>query len=248
MRQQRWPFPTAAALLFKLQLIQPPVYSKEALPVEDEIRAATILNTGSPSEPSWPHTGSGILLGVGISRLKGLSGESMNKGPASKESLLLDYSAIGSLFYPLDLGVSFGHLLGHSSPERSTRACGWIQWTLWEKFGWPALSARASHGRLFNLKGRNFQSWSGNLQLSWGYQRLSFWAGLSLSHHLAFPQESQNRTGERPQTGEKITTITRHHRFLGLHIQLIRNFLNLAFESHRSQTDHIITLKISTPL
>ncbi|MCB9229953.1 MAG: hypothetical protein H6618_10120 [Deltaproteobacteria bacterium] len=240
-----------SVILLNLLLVRNPLYSRDSGPAEGEIRRLTDLNTQSPTEPSWPHTGAGLLFGAGISKV---SPSKKNTQTPEKDLLLQRWSLSGSLFYPLDMGLGFGKFTREPDQGRAGLVHGWLQWTAWEEFGWPALAFRLGHSRLYGLSNTEIRTWTGNSQISWGYRRLTAWIGSSASFHQIFGQLSESE----PETD---LTIDKHetaqpqqagyqqsfslHALIGAHLQLIPDLLNIAVERQHSRNQQTITFKVS---
>lgn len=224
-------------------------FSKEPVDIESYVKSLIHFNSHTPVEPSWPHTGHHWLVG---SSIQGAPGKQKNEGPEKStvhQMIRQEWSLIKSLFYPIDTGISYAHFYGNGSQPNPSQINAWAQWTVWETFGWPAIAGRIAYSKTSAAWKSDIRSWTGGLQVSWGFKRITVWGGAYASRHAA---QWSGRVSDQQDEGPLKTT-AKNNRLnsqdtfttLGLHLQIFQDFLNLAIERQVKKPGDHYTVKLS---
>ena len=158
--------------LAALSLFIHPVFAKTQL---EETRASvSALNFVSPLEPAYSHGSLSLQLGVAAAQIP------IESNPSTKSLGLIEDGeselivprlvVVTGLVWPLDWGFTFSQIRGEKS-----QAGSYVQWTLFEAFGLPAVAIRYGFSRLFRLKQQFIETQSGEVALSWGWRWMTFY-------------------------------------------------------------------------
>lgn len=184
-------------------------------PQLSSLRPVSQLNLTSPVEPASAHEPRRFYLSSGAGLLRW----------AGEQVARQHFALTTGLYYPLDISVSFAQLQT-PSPKEPFQLASYLQWTLYEDFALPALAVRLQWARLYNLEAVNLQTFSPSLQMSWGFQSLTLFAGLAGHWHEGAIKPTLMRPEER---GARFHSWEQSHTW-GLQWQLVPGFLALAAE------------------
>lgn len=215
---------------------------------ETYIRSLIRFNSHTPVEPSWPHTGHHWLVGSSIQGTTGKQKNETSDHSGTQAIIRQEWSVIKSLIYPLDTGISYSHFYGNQSQTRASQINAWAQWTLWERFGWPAIAGRVAYSKISAAWDSRIRSWTGGIQASWGFKRITIWSGLYQSRHKPSWTEKpppQTLALKSDQAVANQLLITERFHTLGIHLQIFRDFLNIAIEKQVRDTEDFYSLKLS---
>lgn len=130
----------------------------------------TDLNASSPLEGAGSHGSWGLNLGAGfkqtsIPNTTYLPTENIYASRTRPSNVTMPgVSVIKGLSRSIDIGMHAAYL----ADSRIQQWGGFVQWTVFEELGLPALAARMSHQRLFGLAHTDFASTGLHLTLSQG--------------------------------------------------------------------------------
>ncbi len=128
------------------------------------------INASSPLEGAGSHGSMGINLGLGYKKTSlpdaaYLPTENIYASRTHPRDLTMPGVAlIKGLEWPIDVGVSTAYL----ADSRIQQWGGFLQWTVFEQLGLPALATRISHQRLFGLAHTRFNSTGLHITMSQG--------------------------------------------------------------------------------
>lgn len=143
---------------------------------------------------------------------------------------------IQGLFYPLDLGLSYGYISGTQMKHIS----GYLQANIYEDFTTPAIALRAAYSQVLSLTHANFSSSSLDLISSWGWRFLTAYTSLGIIQHQGlFDDHRQNFL----QSSWNENSLS-----LGLSAQVIPAFLTITGDARLNETQSILSLKMSVDL
>lgn len=148
--------------------------------------------------------------------------------PIQGEVLPRAYAYIG-LFYPLSIGVSAA--LKSESPF--SQASGFLKWTLFERWGFPALALRTSYNKYQSKQEGEISSLASGLAASWGYNILSAMA----SYELRRDQISWQLLDDMQLNRSDFYLVANY----GLHVQLLPAELDFALLLSRARNDSILS-------
>ncbi len=201
------------------------------------------LNRASELEPAGSRGSIGLGLGAGMTRQTLPEGNAVLAAQLSNAELGQENGTgaavaiprlwlVKGLPLPLDVGFSGGSERGAGL----TQATGYLQWTVYESLGMPALAVRGSYGRLYGLEDLNLATEGVEALAGIGLLRYFTVFGRAgyYRHHGALSITEQSRLAflitetDEPHLVERSWTET--VRGVGLRIMVLPPFVTLTGE------------------
>ena len=156
------------------------------------LKALGSLNYAGIGEGAGSHGSLGLSLGTGVSqhaieRLSldergdlGFETQNSIEGPLQRHIVLPRLWLVKGLPLPVDVGVTFGM----SQAPILQQGSGYVQWTVFEGLGLPALSLRVIHSRLFAAQDTSLISNQVGIAAGWDFLRyFSVFGSANGIHH-----------------------------------------------------------------
>ncbi|MFK7826750.1 MAG: hypothetical protein AB8G05_21590 [Oligoflexales bacterium] len=247
------PFQARKPILFRLVIYCSVILTKNSFGALGELsqfqQELSQLNSSSPVEPSGARSPGRICLSTGIEMVSLHQDHASNlhifpqEGKISKNFITWNQG----LFYPFSYGVSFAKVtssLNNQEKDLNQLSID-LKWTVFESFGLPAISSSIQWSKTYGLKKYALQSNTANIQVSWGYQRLSFFSGINVHQHMLKTKENYQIDSAETTNDPSDENFINFSTQLGAHLQLIPARLALSIESARTSFSNLIRAKVS---
>ncbi len=157
----------------------------ESLPSRDFFQDLAHISQGSPIETSRAHGLEGYNVGLGInsSVIESDIGKDKFVRRGANSNVSPRVFITKGLFYPIDLGINFSTVMNNSN--QGTSVSGYLQWTVFERFTWPALAVRTLYTQLHGVDNVSFETMGVEGLLSYGFSIASIYGGYGENVHDA---------------------------------------------------------------